>query len=61
VGRVNDLSAINLHLQYFRLGHDVIGHLNTEVAHVLVCGIYSVACLNLGLCLEGALPNMQLM
>ena len=60
VGRVNDLSAINLHLRYFRLGHDVTGHLNTEVTRLLVCGMYSVACLTLGLYLEGALPNMQL-
>ena len=59
MGRVNDLSAINLHLQYFRLGRDVTGHLNSEVTHVLVCGLCSVACLNLGLYLAGALPNMQ--
>jgi hypothetical protein len=59
MGSVNDLSAINLHLQYFRLGHDVTGHLNTEVTRVLVCGLYSVDCLNLGLYLSGAFPNMQ--
>jgi len=42
------------------LGLDVTVHLNTEVTLVLVCGMYSVACLSLGLYLGGALPNMQL-
>jgi len=60
VRRVNGLSVINLHLQYFRMGLDVTGHLNTAVTRILVCGMYIVACINLGLYLEGALPNMQL-
>ena len=60
VGSVNDMSGINLRLQYFRLGLHITGHLNTKVTRVLVYGTYSVACLNSGLYLEGTLPNMQL-